>query len=102
MTYDNNGVLVLKNKGLQMITEITLMIVIACLLVVIFIDRRQAHQREKDLLNRLMATDFKEYVQGTVHLDEEPEGVPTAEDVATALQEDMDGYSPGGVPAASL
>jgi len=47
-----------------------------------------------------MATDFREYVEGTQHLKEPAGELPSAKEVADVLNEEQDGYAPGGFPVS--
>lgn len=87
--------------------EITLDIIILVLLVIYlsvtnYLIQKRAHEREKDLINRLMSKDFTQYVVGTQDLKEPAGEVPTAEEVAAAIGEDNDGYGLGGVPVDQM
>jgi len=58
---------------MEYLNEIVLGAVIIFLFVLNIVDRKRAHNREKDYLNRIMAQkggeEFRDYVQGTTRLD---------------------------------
>ena len=54
--------------------------------VVNWIDRRDAREREEDLMNRLMAGDFAEYVKGKGYLKKKPDEPMTEKERMKGLE----------------
>lgn len=57
----------------EIILIIVLLTVIAYQGIINWIDRRDAKAREKDLLNRILAANFPEYVDGSKRLERKPD-----------------------------
>lgn len=76
----------------NLITVIVLGLIIIYLTLLNYTDRRDFRQKENDLLNRLLAESFPEYVDGTTRLRRKPdkpltskeriEGIKVASEIA--------------------
>jgi len=83
-----------------MTTQIILIIVLLAVIIyqgaINWIDRRDAKAREKDLLNRILADGFSEYVDGTNRLARKPDKPLTPKERIKGLElaEKLEGSDP--------
>lgn len=78
------------------ISVIVQMIVLLFLIVLYVFERRAAWMREKDLMDRLMARDFSEYVDGQKKLSGAGKA-PSAAEIADEMEARIEGRGEYGV-----
>lgn len=82
-----------------MTETILIVVLIAVILyqgIINWIDRRDAKAREKDLLNRILAANFPEYVDGSKRLERKPDKplTPKERTEGIRLANKLDKYDP--------